>query len=56
VCEIQAALPAASVTLREHRIAWKPNPRGHTLTTLGVLVAVKVGPFTLRREYAAPDG
>lgn len=54
---IQSHVPEAKVILRRHRIALK---RG-TLTTpsvavFGVLVTQQVGPFVLRREFAAPDG
>ena len=52
--ELRAALPNAIVTLRMHRLAWKHDAQAPTLTLFGVLVTVKAGPFTLRREYAAP--
>ena len=55
VQELQAAFPDASVTLRVHRLAWKRDPQSASLTVVGVLIVRKVGPFTLRREYAAPD-
>jgi hypothetical protein len=53
---IQSEVPEATVILRRHRIALK---RG-SLTTpsvavYGVLVTQQVGPFVLRREFAAPD-
>jgi hypothetical protein len=35
-------------------LAWKSDPQAPTVTVYGVLVTCKVGPFTLRREYAAP--
>lgn len=54
VQEMQAVLPHATVVLRVHRLAWKPEPQAPTLTIYGVLVTQKVGLFTLRREYAAP--
>jgi len=54
VQELQAALPDATIVLRVHRLTWKRDPQAPTLTINGVLVTRKVGPFTLRREYAAP--
>lgn len=54
VQELQAALPDATIVLRVHRLTWKHDPQAPTLTINGVLVTRKVGPFTLRREYAAP--
>jgi hypothetical protein len=53
--EIKAVLPAAAITLRAHRLAWKGHPDSPTLTVFGVRVKLTVGPFTLCREYAAPD-
>lgn len=55
VQELQGRLLDATVTLRAHRLAWKQDPTAPGLTLYGVLVSQKVGPFTLRREYAAPD-
>lgn len=52
---LQQALPDAAVTLRAHRLAWKKEPRAPTLTVFGARVKYKHGPFTLCREYAAPD-
>jgi hypothetical protein len=46
-------LPDATVTLRVHKLAWKRDAQAPTLTLYGVLVASRVGPFTLRREYSA---
>jgi hypothetical protein len=54
VQELQRVFPDATVTLREHRISWKGDADAPTLTMYGVLVTRKVGPFDLRREYAAP--
>ncbi len=53
--ELRRAFPDATVTLREHRVSWKGDAEAPTLTKHGVLVTCKVGPFDLRREYAAPD-
>jgi hypothetical protein len=36
-------------------LAWTKDPKAPTLTLFGVLVTRKVGPFTLRREFLAPD-
>ena len=55
VQELQPVFPDATVTLREHRISWKGDAAAPTLTLYGVLVTRKVGPFDLRREYAAPE-
>lgn len=56
VRRIQSEVPNAKVILRRHRIALK---RGSLTTSsvavYGVLVTHLVGPFVLRREYAAPD-
>lgn len=51
---LRAACPTATVVLRAHRIAWKPHPSAPTMTVFGVLVTLKQGPFTFRREFAAP--
>lgn len=51
---LQAVMPNANVRLRVHRLSTKTAPEGPTLTTYGVLITNKFGPFTLRREYAAP--
>jgi hypothetical protein len=55
VQQIRRVFPDATVTLREHRIAWKGNHQAPTLTLFGIIVTRKIGPFDLRREYAAPD-
>lgn len=55
VQRFRAALPDATVTLRMHRLAWKDDADAPTLTVHGALVTRKVGPFTFRREYVAPD-
>jgi hypothetical protein len=52
---LQQALAGAIVTLRAHRLAWKRDPQAPTITVFGARVKYKVGPFTLCREYAAPD-
>lgn len=53
---LQQALPGATVTLRAHRLAWKRDPQAPAITVFGARVKYKYGPFTLCREYAAPDG
>jgi hypothetical protein len=55
VQELQQVFPDATVVLREHRISWKADVSAPSLTMYGVIVTRKVGPFDLRREYAAPD-
>lgn len=55
VNEFQALLPDATVTLRVHRIAWKRDQQIALPPIFGVLVTARVGPFTFRREYAAPS-
>jgi len=52
---LQQALPGAVLILRAHRLAWKGDPNAPTLTVFGARVKYKYGPFTLCREYAAPD-
>ena len=54
--DLQAALPGATVTLRAHRLAWKRDAEAPAITVFGARVKYKLGPFTLCREYAAPDG
>ncbi len=48
--------PRATVTLRVHKLVWRRDLQAPALTLFGVLVTRKVGPFTLRREYVAPEG
>jgi hypothetical protein len=55
VRELQARRPEASVTLRSHRISFKRDTRVPPILVRGILVTVKHGPFTLRREYALDD-
>jgi hypothetical protein len=55
VQQLQQVFPDATVTLREHRIAWRGDPHAPAVTRYGVIVTRKVGLFDLRREYAAPD-
>ena len=53
--EVQALLPVATVTLRVHKLVTVSDRRAPALTVHGILVTQKVGPFTLRREYAIGD-
>jgi hypothetical protein len=53
VNDVRALVPDATVTLRAHKIAWKRDPRVAVGPVFGVLVTTRVGPFTVRREYAA---
>lgn len=55
VQEIRRSLPEATVTLRVHKLAWKRDPQAPPLILYGVVVTYKVGPFTVRREYAVPS-
>jgi hypothetical protein len=54
--EFRAIVPDADITLRAHRLTWKQHPDAPALTLFGVRVTRRVGPFTLQREYAAPNG
>ena len=53
--QLQTTFPDATVMLRVHRLALRRDPQAPSLAVFGVLVTRRVGPFTLRREYAAPD-
>lgn len=55
VQEIRRLLPEATVIVRLHKLAWKRDPQVPTLILCSALVTSKVGPFTVRREYAAPS-
>jgi hypothetical protein len=52
---LRAALPEAAVFLRTHRLSWRRDPQAPMLTLHSAVAVQKVGLFTLRREYAAPD-
>jgi hypothetical protein len=56
VQEFQAMLPEATVMLRLHKVALKRDVRAALAPIFGVLVSQRIGPFTLRREYEAPQG
>jgi hypothetical protein len=51
--DVRVLVPDATVTLRAHKIGWKRDPRIAVGPVFGVLVTTRVGPFTVRREYAA---
>jgi hypothetical protein len=55
VNEFHALVPDATVTLRIHKLAWKRDLQVALRPVFGVLVTQRVGPFTLRREYAAVE-
>ena len=55
VKDLQSLVPNATVTLRVHRLSWKQDPRAPGITMFGVLITISHGPFSLRREYMAPD-
>jgi hypothetical protein len=53
--EFQSVLPDAKIVLRVHRISWKGDRSLTIDPSFGILVTQRVGPFTLRREYAVSD-
>lgn len=55
VQKLQSQLPNANVVLRAHRISLKQDASVPAIVVPGILVTVKHGPFTLRREYDATD-
>lgn len=55
VRQLQAALPDANITLREHRLSWRRDPTMPGLTVFGALLTQQMGPFILRREFAVPE-
>jgi hypothetical protein len=55
VHQIQSAVPDATVTLRVHKIQWKRNLQAPPVTAAGILVTQRMGPFTLRREFAVGE-
>lgn len=56
VQQVKQLMPDATVVLRNHKLAWKRDHRIVLAPFYGVLVTQRVGPFTLRREYAAMEG
>jgi hypothetical protein len=55
VAEFQGALPNATIALRVHKVSWRRDPQVMLPPGFSILVTQRVGPFTLRREYAAPS-
>jgi hypothetical protein len=55
VKDVQSLVPNATVTLRVHRLSWKHDAHAPGITVFGVLVTLHRAPFTLRREYEAPE-
>jgi hypothetical protein len=55
VNEFSALVSDATVTLRVHKLSWKRDMPVGLAPIFGVLVTQRVGPFTLRREYAAVE-
>ena len=53
---LQTTFPDATVKLREHRLTSLRHPNVLPLKIYGLLVTRKIGPFNLRREFAAPGG
>jgi hypothetical protein len=53
--DLEARLPGATVTVREHRLSWRRDAHLPPFSVYGVLVTRQVGPFVLRREFAAPE-
>jgi hypothetical protein len=53
--ELRAMFPHADVTLQCHTLTWTRDSDAPRLTIYGVLVRRKIGPFSIRREFVAPD-
>ena len=51
---LQSQYPDATVKLRQHALSSRRHQDAPALTVFGVLVSRPHGPFTLRREFAAP--
>jgi hypothetical protein len=54
ISRLQSAFADATVKLREHRLSSRRYPGVEPMTVFGVLVTRKVGPLSVRREFAAP--
>jgi hypothetical protein len=52
---IKGIVPDAEIVVRSHVIGWKKDPNVPPLIAFGVRVTRNIGPFILKREYAAPD-
>lgn len=55
VQDIQRSLPEATVVVRLRKVAWKCDTKIALPPIFGVLITQRIGPFTLRREYVAPE-
>ena len=55
VNQVRSAVPEASVVLRIHNVSWKHDRTIAVGPFLGILVTQRLGPFTLRREFAVGD-
>ena len=51
----KALLSEATVTLRAHRLTWQTDVNAPTVTVYGLLLIVRCGPVTVRREFIVPD-
>jgi len=54
VSALQSQFPDGTIKLREHRLSSRCHPEAPQITVFGVPVPARHGPFTLRREFAAP--
>jgi D-aminopeptidase len=52
--QLKTRLPDADVKLRAHRLSWRRDPSLPALSLYGVLATRRVGPLTVRREFAVP--
>jgi hypothetical protein len=52
---LSAIMPTAEVVLRAHHVSWKGHPDAPILTAFGVRLTCTIGPFIVKREFAAPD-
>ena len=55
VGRIRSLVPDATAVLRIHNVSWKKDRTIAVGPFFGVLVTQRVGPFTLRREFAADN-
>jgi hypothetical protein len=55
VGRIRSLVPDATAVLRIHNVCWKKDRTIAVGPFFGVLVTQRVGPFTLRREFAVDD-
>jgi hypothetical protein len=52
--KVREILPDAEIVVRAHSVRWKKDLNVPPLVAFGVRVTRKIGPFILKREYAAP--